>query len=218
MLKTREDALREQLMRIGKQKQEDGKGKEIVPKDTSPPVAQKTKKERGKRSEHLRVNRDPSIFYAGKSHKKYKQQQVIDVLVAADGAISVAAKTLHTSYRQLKRYVEENEKMCEVIAAIEESMLDISESTLRWHIEEERNLTATIFYLKTKGKGRGYVEDEKRDQMNKMQPVNIIFHSPRDPALLAAQQKQLEAKNIDIASTDAATPASATKQTTEQEQ
>jgi hypothetical protein len=144
-------------------------------------------------------------------------REVIDALVAADGAISVAAKTLHTSYRQLKRYVEENEKMCEVIAAIEESMLDMAESKLRKHIEEEENLTATIFYLKTKGKKRGYVEDERRDQFNKMQPVNIIFHSTRDPARLAAQQKQIEAKNIDITSTDASTPAASTVQASKQE-
>jgi hypothetical protein len=174
-------------------------------KDTSPHVGGKTKK----------AERDPSIFYAGKSKRPYKQQQVIDALVAADGAITIAAKRLGTSYRHLKKYIDASDKLTEVLHGIEEINLDAAESTLFAAIKEG-NLTATIFYLKTKGKGRGYTEHDKQD-ISKLPPVTIVYHSPRDPARLAAQQKQIEAKTIDITSTDAAIPAAVTRQTTELE-
>jgi hypothetical protein len=142
--------------------------------------------------------RDPRIFYAGKQKKKYNQKQVVDALVAADGALTIAAKRLGTTYRHLKKYIDQNDKMSEVHAQIDEETLDMAEGTLRKHIEKG-NLTATIFYLKTRGKKRGYIEDEKIDTSKLMQPVAIIYHSPRDPALLQQQPKQIEGgTTIDI--------------------
>jgi hypothetical protein len=155
--------------------------------DTSLSGTQETKK----------AERDPSIFYAGYTRRKLSQRTIITALVAADGALSVAAKALGTSYRHLKDYIAENEKLQEVLKGINEAMLDISEGTLRYHIEEQRNLTATIFHLKTKGKHRGYVEDVRYDKQRELPPVTIIYHSPRDPALLQ-QRKQIEDKTIDI--------------------
>jgi len=41
--------------------------------------------------------RDAAIFYAGHHKRKHYQKQVIDSLVAADGALTIAAKRLGTS-------------------------------------------------------------------------------------------------------------------------
>jgi hypothetical protein len=125
-----------------------------------------------------RTERDPSIFYAGRHRRKYNQAQVIDALIAADGALTHAARRLGTSYRHLKKYIDANDKLTEVLHGIEETNLDAAESTLFAAIREG-NLTATIFYLKTRGKGRGYAEHEKQDMSNLMQPVTIVYHSPR---------------------------------------
>lgn len=173
-------------------------------KGSPQPVAQEQKKEWDEKPDFNPRVRDPRIFYAGKQKKAYNQKQVVDALVAADGALTIAAKNLGTTFRHLKRYVEENDKMSEVHAAIDEETLDLAEGTLRKWIEKG-NLTATIFYLKTRGKKRGYIEDEKVDMSKLMQPVTIVYHSPRDPALLAQQQKRIEDKTIDI--TPAATGA-----------
>lgn len=159
--------------------QEQGKGKKAeprsVPKTASRSVAQEQK-------------RDATIFYAGHQKRKYNQKQVIDALVAADGALTIAAKRLGTSYRHLKKYVDANDKLTEVLHGIEESNLDLAEGTLRKSIEEG-DLTATIFYLKTRGKGRGYTEHDKQDVSKIMQPVAIVYHSPRDPARLQQNER-----------------------------
>jgi len=76
-----------------------------------------------------------------------------------------------------------DDKLTEVLHGIEESTLDIAEGTPHMPIEEG-DLTATIFYLKTRGKGRGYTEHDKQDISKIMQPVTIVYHSPRDPARL----------------------------------
>lgn len=54
-----------------------------------------------------------------------------------------------------KKFPELNSMLCE----IEEGMLDFGESKLLAAINEG-NLTAIIFYLKTKGKHRGYIEGQ----------------------------------------------------------
>jgi hypothetical protein len=79
--------------------------------------------------------------------------------------------------------IDADDKLTEVLHGIEESTLDIAVGTPHKPIEEG-NLTATIFYLKTRGKGHGYTEHDKQDMSKFMRPVTIVYHSPRDPALL----------------------------------
>lgn len=50
-----------------------------------------------------------------------------------------------------------NSKLAEKIEAIEESLIDYAESKLMEHIQDG-DVTSLIFFLKTKGKKRGYVE------------------------------------------------------------
>lgn len=176
-------------------------------KGSPPPVQQKTKKEKPPFNER---KRDARIFYAGiRGKRKYNQKQVIDALVAADGSLTHAAKILGTTFRHLKKFVEANDKITEVVQGIEEETLDLAEGSLRKHIEGG-NLTAVIFFLKTRGKKRGYIEDEKVDMSKVMQPVAIIYHSPRDPEYIRqqAQQKQIENNaTIDITPLMNAAPA-----------
>lgn len=117
----------------------------------------------------------------GRKPKALKKADVIRALEQEGGRLTYAAKALNIHFRTLKRFINENDDVKEALTEIEEANLDAAEATLREAIEEG-NLTATIFYLKTKGKKRGYVEDEKVDVSKLMQPVAIVYHSPRDPA------------------------------------
>jgi NADH dehydrogenase/NADH:ubiquinone oxidoreductase subunit G len=141
---------------------------------------------------------DAAIFYAGHQKRKYNQTQVIHALVAADGALTIAAKRLGTSYRHLKKYIDANKRMADVLHGIEESILDLAEGTLRKTIEEG-DLAATIFFLKTKGKRRGYTEHDKQDASKLMQPVTIVYHSPRDPERLQHTEHDGDDKGLDAA-------------------
>jgi hypothetical protein len=163
MLKTREQAVKDILERRAAVSSSVGASSsgasETVPKDTSPHVGGKTKK----------AERDPSIFYAGRHKRECNQKQVIDALIAADGALTIAAKRLGTSYRHLKKYIDANEKLTEVLHGIEETNLDAAESTLFAAIREG-NLTATIFYLKTKARGGGTRNTISRTPANPCSP------------------------------------------------
>ena len=53
-----------------------------------------------------------------------------------------------------------DENFAQVVKNIDEESLDFAESSLKQQIKNG-DTTATIFYLKTKGKSRGYVEKQE---------------------------------------------------------
>ncbi len=53
-------------------------------------------------------------------------------------------------------------KLAEALDDVDESILDWAESKLKEHIDND-DLQALIFFLKTKGKKRGYVEKQEID-------------------------------------------------------
>src|SRR5215469_6278752 len=93
---------------------------------------------------------------------KLKLQHVEDALRQAGGIISTAAKILQAAYgsctpRTVRNYVKRHPRLVKVIEETVELNLDTAESQLMTLIANG-NLGAVIFYLKTKGKARGYVE------------------------------------------------------------
>lgn len=78
-----------------------------------------------------------------------------------------------TFYRWMK-----DERFAELIKNIEEGQLDYAETKLQQAIYEG-NLTAIIFYLKTKGKKRGYIESVEQ---------NVKVSSPTSYSVEAAKQ------------------------------
>ena len=53
-------------------------------------------------------------------------------------------------------------------------MLDVAENALHSRMHDEKNLTASIFYLKTKGKHRGYSEKQDIELSGKFEaPITI---------------------------------------------
>lgn len=91
------------------------------------------------------------------AHYKFTPEQMIEALEKAGGLVSYAAKMLNCSRPTVYNYIKE---FPEVRAAFEdatETNLDTAEAVLLKQIRQE-NMTAVIFYLKTKGKHRGFVE------------------------------------------------------------
>ena len=72
----------------------------------------------------------------------------------------MAAKRAGVSYTTINRYAAEFPSVKEAIQEAKESMLDFTENKLFTQIKEG-NLTAIIFYLKTQGKARGYIEKQE---------------------------------------------------------
>jgi hypothetical protein len=78
-------------------------------------------------------------------------------LAAEDGCISGAAARLGVHRRTIERRLVRSPRLRSFRAELEEENLDRAEATLQRKIREG-NLTAVIFYLKTKGRRRGYAQ------------------------------------------------------------
>lgn len=103
-----------------------------------------------------------------KGKEYYSVRQVADALRATGGIMTQAAKLLKDAtglghYRKsdmIRRYIEKHPELQAVMRDIEERTLDLAETKLVSAIRNEQrqdHLRAVCFYLKHKGKGRGYV-------------------------------------------------------------
>lgn len=82
---------------------------------------------------------------------------LLEALEKSLGVISTAVKKVGLSRSCFYKYIEQDEEFKKAVKEIEEASIDFVESALFKQIKEG-NTTATIFFLKTRGKKRGYVE------------------------------------------------------------
>ncbi len=76
-------------------------------------------------------------------------------ITAACAALNITRQTFYNRKAKSK-------KLQELISEADESLLDFAESKLVEHINDG-DVTSLIFFLKTKGKKRGYVEKTEHD-------------------------------------------------------
>ena len=71
--------------------------------------------------------------------------------------VSATCKALNISRTQFYKWKNRYPKLTEMLNEVDESLLDFAESKLMEKVQDG-DITALIFFLKTKGKKRGYVE------------------------------------------------------------
>nr|DAI47252.1 MAG TPA: Sf6 terminase small subunit gp1, octamer, DNA-binding, CAPS buffer.65A [Caudoviricetes sp.] len=76
--------------------------------------------------------------------------------------ITATCAALNISRRTFYQKKEKSKSLQDLLAEADESMLDFAESKLIEHINNN-DTTCLIFFLKTKGKKRGYVERTEHD-------------------------------------------------------
>ena len=76
------------------------------------------------------------------------------------GNIHASCEEAEVSRATYYRWLSESEAFKEEIENVTEMNVDYAESKLM-SVIQEKNVTAIIFYLKTKGKSRGYVEQNE---------------------------------------------------------
>lgn len=86
-----------------------------------------------------------------------KQKKVLTELEESLGVVTVACEAAKTNRRLFYQWKKEIPAFSEAVEAIQEVALDFVESKLFERVHEKSD-TMIIFYLKTKGKKRGYVE------------------------------------------------------------
>lgn len=103
-----------------------------------------------------------------KNARSITDDMIIEALKATGGiktaAVALIKKNTGISMDRttINLRLKKNAKIQEAIAEAEESVLDLAQGSLVKAIKNG-NITAIIFYLKTKGKDRGFVEKHEID-------------------------------------------------------
>lgn len=91
---------------------------------------------------------------------KFTADEMIDAIVEAEGNLAEAARRLHCSRTTIYSYIEKYATVKAAYNDINESTIDFVEGKLLSEIRKG-NITAIIFFLKTKAKHRGYIERQE---------------------------------------------------------
>jgi len=115
---------------------------------------------------------------------QYTKEQVAAVLETNYGIVTLAAQKLGCSRQTIYEYIKHFPTLKDYLATGREYGLDIAESSLMSQIIKGET-SATIFYLKTQGKRRGYIERVE----------NVNYNVP--PELMARFVAAIEAAHLD---------------------
>ena len=95
-----------------------------------------------------------------------KKESILKALEQSLGVVTVACKKADIPRSTYYKWLKEDEMFAMAVQEIENVALDFAESQLHKQISDG-NTSATIFYLKTKGKKRGYIERIETENTNK---------------------------------------------------
>ncbi|QDP54441.1 MAG: hypothetical protein GOVbin7581_23 [Prokaryotic dsDNA virus sp.] len=104
---------------------------------------------------------------------KYTLEQIKDAIQKAGGFISIACKSLGCTRKTIYNYIEKYPELKETLLEIRESYLDIAEASLIQKVKKG-NTPELLFYLKTIGKARGYIEKQQLDLTSGEEQINKI--------------------------------------------
>ena len=101
-----------------------------------------------------------------------KKKSILEALEKSLGVVTVACKQADVPRSTYYKWLNEDEDFAKAVKDIENIALDFGESQLHKQIGDG-NTSATIFFLKTKGKKRGYVERNELDLTSGDEPIKI---------------------------------------------
>jgi hypothetical protein len=99
-----------------------------------------------------------------------KKEAILQALENSLGVVTVACKKTDTPRSTYYKWLKEDEEFAQAVKEIENVALDFAESQLHTQIKDG-STSATIFYLKTKGKKRGYIERSELDLTSGDEPI-----------------------------------------------
>ncbi|QDP64654.1 MAG: hypothetical protein Unbinned4585contig1001_18 [Prokaryotic dsDNA virus sp.] len=103
---------------------------------------------------------------------RYTEEQIKDSLIKAGGFVSIACKSLKCTRKTIYNYIDKYPQLKDVVKDIREQYLDVAEAALIKNVKDGKT-TDIIFYLKTQGKKRGYVEKSELDITSGDEPIKI---------------------------------------------
>tara|TARA_R100000908_G_C3634057_1_gene73487 strand:- start:42 stop:401 length:360 start_codon:yes stop_codon:yes gene_type:complete len=91
-----------------------------------------------------------------------KKETLLKALENSLGVVTIACKSADIPRSTYYKWLKEDQVFKQQVDDIENVALDFAESQLHKQIKDN-STSATIFYLKTKGKKRGYIEKAELD-------------------------------------------------------
>ena len=101
-----------------------------------------------------------------------KKEALLKALEKSLGVVTVACKATGIPRSTYYKWLKEDEHFNKQVQGIANVALDFAESQLHAQISGG-NTSATIFYLKCKGKKRGYYEKQQIDMTTDDEPIKI---------------------------------------------
>lgn len=95
-----------------------------------------------------------------KMNLKEKKKATLAIYEKSMGNISYTCRQMHISRETFYRWCRKDEKFAQAVNEVPETNLDFAESALMKNIREGKE-ASIFFYLKTKGKNRGYIERQE---------------------------------------------------------
>ena len=91
-----------------------------------------------------------------------KKETLLKALEKSLGVVTIACKKADIPRSTYYKWLKDDEEFRQQVQEIENVALDFAESQLHQQIQDN-STAATIFFLKTKGKTRGYTEKSELD-------------------------------------------------------
>jgi hypothetical protein len=112
-----------------------------------------------------------------------RKKAMIDALEKSLGVVTTACKNVGLARNQHYLWLKEDPEYAEAVRDLDDLVLDFAESQLHKQIKDG-NHTSTIFFLKTRGKRRGYTEGES----------HVHYHVP--PAEMPSKEREDRKKEL----------------------
>jgi len=101
------------------------------------------------------------------------KKEFLEALKRCAGNVSEATKQVPIHRSTHYDWIEQDPEYAAAVDAIKESLIDRAEGVLHSLIGEG-NVPAVLFFLKTQGKKRGYIERTETDVTSGGQPINFV--------------------------------------------
>lgn len=117
---------------------------------------------------------------------KYRQTKtdiskklMLDALEKSLGVVTSACKIAGINRGLFYEWYNADPVFRKNVDDVKEIVLDFAESQLHKQVSDG-NVTATIFYLKTKGRGRGYVEKQEIEHSGEIKEIIVNVKTKKD--------------------------------------
>lgn len=132
--------------------------------------------------------------------KKITQEQMLEAIKGSQGLVSKIQRRLEeithepwNSWETVERYIHKWESCEQAIRAEKEAMLDLAENNIFKELAKGDTATSK-WYLRMKGKERGYIETQEIQMANK-DPLNINLNGDMQSAKDLIDSPMVEVSN-----------------------